>query len=143
MAVAALEGVHAAFVEEVLSSRLPSDAEPSLPDDFLRELGMTLCNRLTPYIFMEPHERPAADLIAKAERALKFRNEVMHSLRNRRGTYRTRTRTNRELTDAYSATLKVYESYQAAFEQRAREPSLAPPVVGEREDMGQTHKGAD
>lgn len=118
MAVAALEGVHAAYVDEVLSSKLPADASPSLPDEFLRELGMTLCNRLTPYIFMEEDERPGADLIAQAERALRFRNEIMHSLRNRQGTYRSRTRTNREISDAYSATLKLYESYRSAFERR-------------------------
>ena len=123
MAVAALEGVHAAYVHEVLTSRLPLDAEPSLPDDFLRELGMTLCNRLTPYIFMESAERPSPEIIAQVEKALTFRNEIMHSLRKRRGTYRIRTRTNRELSDAYSVTLKLYDSYRSAFERRTTEPA--------------------
>ena len=119
MAVAALEGVHAAYVHQALASKLPPDADASLPDDFLRELGMTLCNQLTPYIFMEVDQRPSADLIGQAERAIKFRNEIMHSLRNRRGMYRTRTRTNRELSEAYSAVLKLYECYRSAFEQHA------------------------
>jgi hypothetical protein len=119
MAVAALEGVHGAYVHQALVSKLPSDADSSLPDDFLRELGMTLCNRLTPYIFMEADERPGAELIGLAERAIRFRNEIMHSLRNRRGTYRTRTRTNRELSEAYSAVLKLYECYRSAFERHA------------------------
>lgn len=89
MAVAALEGVHAAYVHQAFASKLPPDADSSLPDDFLRELGMTLCNQLTPYILMEVDHRPSAVLIGQAERAIKFRNEIMHSLRNRRGMYRT------------------------------------------------------
>jgi hypothetical protein len=53
------------------------------------------------------------------ETSPKFRNDIMHSLRNRRGTYRSRTRTNRELSDAYSAALRLYEVYRSAFERRA------------------------
>lgn len=121
MAIAALEGVHAAYVHEVLTEKLPKEAEHSLVDDFLRQLGMKLCNQLTPYVFMEPHERPTGEIIAKTEKAINFRNEIAHSLRKRSGTYRARTRTNQELSDAYSAALTMFECYRSAFERLATE----------------------
>jgi hypothetical protein len=57
MAVAALEGVHGAFVSHVLEARLPTDRtgdDKSLEDKFIKELGFALCNKLTPYLFRLP-----------------------------------------------------------------------------------------
>lgn len=116
MAVAALEGAHAAYVTEVLAGRLPTDAGRQLTSDYLRQLGMSLCNKLTPYIFMDVAVRPSPDLVAQADKALQYRNDIMHALRNRSGEYRRRTRTNKELSDAYSAALRLFDCYRAAFE---------------------------
>ena len=113
-AVAALEGAHAAFVQHELGRRLP-DTESDLPEDFIRELGMSLCNRLTPYLLMREEDRPNSEMIGQAGLGLKIRNEIMHSLRNRKGQYRLRTRTNKEISEAYSAVLKVYDCYVSAI----------------------------
>lgn len=116
MAVAALEGAHGAFVSRELAQRLPENADSDLPEKFIRELGMSLCNQLSPFLFLDEADRPSFELIREAGKGLKYRNEVMHALRNRRGQYRTRLRTNRELSDAFSSVLKLYEIYRAAFE---------------------------
>lgn len=71
LAVAALEGAHAAFVQQELGQRLP-EAESDLPEEFIRELGMSLCNRLTPYLLMSEQERPNHDLIKQAAMVLKL-----------------------------------------------------------------------
>lgn len=42
----------------------------------------------------------------------------MHSLRNRKGQYRIRTRTNNEISEAYSAVLRLYENYISALAAR-------------------------
>jgi hypothetical protein len=67
---------------------------------------------------MEQGERPDPELISKAGHGLKMRNEIMHSLQNKRGEYRIRTRSNKEISDAYSAVLKVYEHYISALAKR-------------------------
>jgi len=119
MAVAALEGVHGAFVSHVLESRLPArrtGEDKKLEENFIKELGFSLCNRLTPYLFMDSTDRPPQDLIQKASTAVKYRNEIMHALRNSAGAYRIRTRTNAELSDAYSAALQLFDCYRKALE---------------------------
>jgi hypothetical protein len=115
---AALEGAHSAFVQNELRSRLHGEIKASLIDDFIRELGMSLCNQLTPFLLLSEEERPDVDLIHKAERGLKYRNEIMHLLRNQKGEYRIRTRSNREINEAYSAVLKTYDYYIRALENR-------------------------
>jgi hypothetical protein len=122
MAVAALEGVHNAFVTHALEARLPTGRtgdDKNLEENFIKELGFSLCNKLTPYLFMDTAERPPQDLIQKVATAMKYRNEVMHALRNSSGVYRIRTRTNADLIDAYSAVLQLYEAYRSAFEKAA------------------------
>src|SRR5262249_35041824 len=119
MAVAALEGVHGAFVSHALEARLPTDRtgdDKNLEENFMKELGFSLCNKLTPYLFMETTERPPQDLIQKVATAIKYRNEIMHALRNSSGNYRIRTRTNSAISDAYSAVLQLYDFYRKAFE---------------------------
>lgn len=120
MAVAALEGAHAAFVQFELKKKLPKNKQ-SLSEEFIKELGMTLCNQLTPYLLMEENERPAPDIIQKVKHGLKIRNEIMHSLQNKRGEFRLRTRTNKEISDAYSAVLKAYECYVHTLETRSNQ----------------------
>lgn len=119
MAVAALEGAHAAFVGDVFASKLPPDSKKGVTEKltatYLHELGMTLCNDLTPYLFMAEEDRPSPELIKSAADGLTYRNQIMHALR-KRGQDRTRQKTNKELLDACSAVLKVYECYRKAFE---------------------------
>ena len=72
---------------------------------------MSLCNQFTPFILLNEEERPDKELIMKAGQGLKYRNECVHSLRNKKGQYRIRTRTNSEISEAYSAILNVYDCY--------------------------------
>lgn len=119
LAVAALEGAHGAFVASALEAKLPSGRtgdDKNLEDSFIKELGFSLCNKVTPYLFMDPPERPADEVIQNVATAVKYRNEIMHALRNSAGQYRIRKRTNAELTDAYSAALQLYDLYRKAVE---------------------------
>jgi hypothetical protein len=115
MAVAALEGAHAAFVHHELGARLNQNSDRSLPDEFIRELGLHLCNRLTPYLLMGEAERPSQELIQQCEKGIKIRNEIMHALKNNKGKYRLRTRTHEEISNAYSGVLRVYNCYVSAL----------------------------
>lgn len=131
MAVAALEGVHGAFVSHVLAAKLPVDRtgeNKNLEEEFVKELGFSLCNKLTPYILMAPNDRPSSELIAQVGSAIKYRNEIMHALRNAAGQYRIRTRTNADLCDAYSAALQLYEVYRRAFENALSQQRLEGPT---------------
>jgi hypothetical protein len=58
MAVAAYETVHGAYVHRLVMERLPAGSSQRLSGDYLRELGMMLCNKLTPYLLMPPDARP-------------------------------------------------------------------------------------
>ena len=72
---------------------------------------------------MDPAERPPQELIDGAATAVKYRNEIMHALRNSSGGYRIRTRTNAELSDAYSAALKLFDYYRKALERLVPTPT--------------------
>jgi len=117
LAVAALEAAHSAFIQGELWKRLPEDSQAT-PEDFIKELGMTLCNDISPFLFLSDEERPPTDLIQKARNGIKYRNEIMHALQNRKGEYRIRNRTNKDISEAYSAVLKVYSYYVKAIEKR-------------------------
>jgi hypothetical protein len=119
MAVAALEGVHGAFVTNAMQAILPRNRtgeNKNLEDNFLKELGFSLCNKLTPYLLMKDGDRPSPELIQGVSTAIKFRNEIMHALRTSSGEYRIRTRTNVEISEAYSSVLKMYELYRKALD---------------------------
>lgn len=120
MAVAALEGAHGAFVQDAIITRLPQSAKPrlkaKLAEDYIRELGMSLCIQLTPYILMDEDDRPSPEVIRSAQKGLEYRNAIMHASRNKGGDYRIRLRTDTELCNAYSAVLDVYDCYRKAFE---------------------------
>ena len=73
-------------------------------------------NKLTPYLFMSPEDRPDPELIKQVNQAIEFRNEISHALRNPSGKYRRRSRSNKELSDAYAAALKLLECYRLTFE---------------------------
>jgi len=121
MAVAAFEGAHAVYVSDILADLLPETGDKrEIIDGYTRELGMSLCNKLSPYLFFNEIEKPDQDAIENAGKGLKYRNEIMHALRNRSGQYRHRLRTNKEISDAYVAVLKVYESYRRGVEKHTR-----------------------
>jgi hypothetical protein len=112
MAVASLESAHAAFVQQRLKWSLPAWAKAGkLADDMLRELGVSLSLELTPYLFLNEKDWPDQELIARAKRSLNMRNEIMHALRNSRGTYKARTRPIIDLTNGTVAALDLAEYF--------------------------------
>ena len=126
MAVAALEGAHAALVQQELISRLSQNGKKnlskhlrSLPDEYLIRLGMSNCIHLTPYLMMDEAEMPPGLLIEKCCTGITIRNEIMHAKTNRQGQPKIRTRSSKDISDAYSAILKMYEYYIVAIEKRA------------------------
>ncbi|MGO9375541.1 MAG: hypothetical protein ACLQBD_26105 [Syntrophobacteraceae bacterium] len=121
MAVAALEGVHGAFVTHMLGSRLPKDAD-RLAEQFIKELGMSFCNEVIPHLLMSEDDRPPAELIKKVSLALGYRNEIMHALRNKQGTYKIKTRTSNQIGEAYASVMQMYDYYRIAFEKLPRPP---------------------
>src|SRR5207247_971921 len=119
MAVVALEGAHAAFLGTALMNQLGplGDSAQRVVDDLLREQGMyTLC-QLTPFLFMSPAERPAPDALTRSLEGITMRNAIMHSLR-KKGKYKARLYNSAQMSDAFSAVLKVYEAYVSALETR-------------------------
>ncbi len=119
LAVVALEAAHGEFVSRTLPKRLPAESKESentgLAEDFQRELGFKLCCQLTPYLFMEPAVRPDPEDIKTCVKGITYRNEIMHGLR-KKGKYRIRSRSNRELEAAYVAILRVCDCYRKAVE---------------------------
>jgi hypothetical protein len=127
MAVAALEGVHGAYVTHVLGERLPmgrTGEDAKLEENYVRELGFSHCNKTTPYLLMDSAERPTQVLIDGAATAVKYRNEIMHALRSSSGGYRIRTRTNSEFSDAYSATMQLFDHYRKLLERLVPTPPV-------------------
>jgi hypothetical protein len=127
MAVAALEGVHGAYVTHVLGDKLPAGRtgdDAKLEENYIRELGFSVCNKTTPCLLMDPAERPTQVLIDGAATAVKYRNEIMHALRSSSGGYRIRTRTNAEISDAYSAALQLFDHYRKALERLVPTPTV-------------------
>jgi hypothetical protein len=98
--------------------------DAKLEENYIRELGFSLCNKTTPYLLMDPAERPTQVLIDGAATAVKYRNEIMHALRSSSGGYRIRTRTNAEISDAYSATLQLFDHYRKLLERLVPTPTV-------------------
>jgi hypothetical protein len=124
--VIALEGAHAAMLRLGLQSRFMHilDEEErnkvveSRVADLLRTEGLFVLNQLTPFLFMEENERPSANEINACATGITMRNAIMHSIR-KKGRYRLRQWSNREITDAYSDVLAVYNKYVRAIEARS------------------------
>ena len=115
-AVAALEGVHAAFVNMAMKNVLHHLTEPqrrALLNTFLREEGFhTLC-QITPYMLMRDSERPSPDLLSQCVKAIERRNAIMHK------SYKANER--RLEFNPARVVLKVYDAYVQAFETRLAE----------------------
>ena len=112
MAVASLESAHAAFVQQRLKRTLPSRANAGkLADDMLRELGVSLSLELTPYLFLDEGDWPDHELVTRAKMSLNMRNEIMHALRNAKGTYKARTRPIVDLSNGTVAALDLAEYF--------------------------------
>ncbi len=116
-AVAGLEGVHALLVQSWFK-RIGAKNGKEISENFLLNVGMKLCNEISPYLFLSESERPSNEQIAETRRAIKFRNEIMHALTNKRGEVKHFMRSNDDLSGAINAVLGMYGVYLKALRER-------------------------
>ena len=83
----------------------------------LREAGLSAFYQLTPVLFMDEAERPSPEDLDACGKGITIRNHIMHSS-SKRGKYKIRNATNKDINQAYGAVLRVYGSYVAAIEKR-------------------------
>jgi len=121
MAVIALEGVHGAFVRHMLTQQLrPLGAKctKELVGNFLRNEGLHTLSQLTPFLLMEDSERPSREALEACAKGIEMRNDVVHAKTNAQGQYKARQHAPMNISDAFSAIMKVYECYVRALEAR-------------------------
>ncbi|MGO9916469.1 MAG: hypothetical protein ACLQIB_17465 [Isosphaeraceae bacterium] len=100
---------------------LPDQEKNKLIEDLLREQGLSTIYKLTPFLFMDADERPSVQLLARCQKGITTRNNYMHSLFNyKKGEYKVRSIEERDLFDAYSAVMDVYQCYVNAIDQRTK-----------------------
>jgi hypothetical protein len=115
LAVAALEGAHAAMVQACFANRFQRGVNSSRhAEDFLRGLGMSRALEITPALFLGDADRPDPALVKKCLAAISCRNEIMHALRNGRGEYKARLRSTDELSKLTVAVLDLTDFFIAA-----------------------------
>lgn len=105
-AVFAFESAHAEFVERFIQSRAPAARARRLAEDFLREVGISAFAGLTPYIFMEPAQRPSEEVIERTGKAIRVRNELAHAKRDRANQPKVESHSSKELRELVFATLQ-------------------------------------
>jgi hypothetical protein len=122
-AVVAFEGAHATYLKLGLDRKfsfITDEGEREKvvnerAERLLKEAGISAIYRLTPVLFMDEDERPSEEDLEKCGKGITMRNEIMHSVA-KKGRYKLRNRTTAQLTEAFSAVLKVYDCFVAAIE---------------------------
>jgi hypothetical protein len=122
-AVVAFEGAHAAYLKLgldrkfsfITDERKREKVIDEHAERLLKEAGISAIYRLTPVLFMDVDERPSEEELEKCGKGITMRNEIMHSLA-KKGQYKLRNRTAIQLTEAYSAVLRVYDRFVVAIE---------------------------
>jgi hypothetical protein len=110
LACAALEGAHAAVVRANLLPMLLGDNDQArLVETYLREQGIHTLMQITPYLFLGA-DRPTPTEIEQCAKALEMRNGIIHAKRTKRG-YKLRDYARGEISDAYSAVIRMYSIY--------------------------------
>ena len=120
MLMIAYEGANAAFVHTVLEKRMARTPKKvhNAVDDYLRNVGLTQLNRMTPYLLMDPFERPSDIEIEGCHVAIETRNAIMHAKSSHLGDYKVNQFTDVKLWEDYQSVKIVYEKYVAAIERR-------------------------
>ena len=123
-AVIALEGVHSALMQMRLNGSLkdsigdPNEREEKaevLTNRLLRDVGFTESLDLTNSLFLAGDERLDEIQLRDCKLGISIRNEVMHALA-KRGQYRLKNRTNKQISEAYSSVMTVFRHFAAIVE---------------------------
>ncbi|HUT59609.1 MAG TPA: hypothetical protein VNA25_17320, partial [Phycisphaerae bacterium] len=81
--VIAFENAHAELIEHVAETRAGCSKARTWAQTLLKEAGISAIVHLTPYLFMEPENRPSDATIEGVIRALRIRNALAHATRDR------------------------------------------------------------
>ena len=104
LACVALEGVHAEFLRKATKGAI----KEKLLKDLLREQGIHTLIQVTPRLFTPQDDRPSEDLIKKCTKAIEMRNDIIHA-KTSGGDYKMLRFTFKELSDAFSAIIEMYD----------------------------------
>ncbi len=130
VAMAALETVHGAFLREALGAALPDEEgeKSRVINDFMREQGFYALVRISPYLFLEPGERPTRGDIELCMKGIEIRNAVMHGL-VKKGRFKMRGYSFDDYNEGYKGAFALYRSFSKALEKRQTPASPRAPQV--------------
>ena len=123
-AVIALEGVHSTLMQMRLNAKLAeSIADPNerakkaedTTNRLLRDVGFTESLDLTCNLFLTADERLEENQLHDCKLGISIRNEIMHAL-VKRGQYRLKNRTNKQISEAYSNIMTVFRHFAQIVE---------------------------
>jgi len=89
--VIALENAHAELLEHLAETRAGDVKAREWAQNLLRQAGISAMIHLTPYLFMEPENRPSDTTINKVARAIEIRNQLVHAKRDKNGNLKVET----------------------------------------------------
>lgn len=123
-AVIALEGVHSTLLQMRLNRNLAdsiSDTDArakraeSMANRLLKDVGFSETLEMTSLLLLDAADRPPEDEMQNCKLGITIRNEIMHALA-KKGQYRLRNRTNKQISEAYSSVLKVVNHFATLVE---------------------------
>jgi hypothetical protein len=132
-AVVALEGVHSAILQISLKEQLKQSVAneqdrqkraEATANRLLMDVGLSESLELTCSLFLSPEDQPPTEELQKCKIGITIRNEIMHALA-KKGQYRLRNRTDAQISEAYSAVLKMYRHFAGLVERHVRNEDLA------------------
>ena len=118
-AVIALEGVHSALLQIRLDRRLAASITDATArakqvettaNRLLQDIGLSESLEMTSLLFLDAEDRPSEDEMRNCKLGVTIRNEIMHALA-KKGQYKLRNRTNKQITEAFSNVLKVFNLF--------------------------------
>ena len=128
-AVIALEGVHSVLLQMRLNRYLDDsitdkDARArraeSMTKRLLKDVGFSETLEMTSLLFLDPADRLSENAIQECKFGITIRNEIMHAL-VKKGQYRLRNRTHKQISDAYSSVLRVFKHFATLVERDTEE----------------------
>ena len=136
LAMAALEGAHAAYFHSIRRLRFP-DLSEELGEDMLREMGLARMLQVTCAMFMKPDERPTEEELAACLSGNSARNNVMHSLRAKGGkAYKARLANAGDFARHPWSILAVYKKFVDALDRLPMDTVERRLDDGPAKDMG-------
>jgi hypothetical protein len=103
--VIAFENAHAELIEHIAETKAGCEKARIWAQKLLREAGISAMVRLTPYLFMEPENRPSDNTIKDVVRAIEIRNQLAHAKRDKNRNLKVETHRSDSLLQLIKAVL--------------------------------------